>query len=109
MHPEIQRRPPAEEGPPPEPARADRRERAERKRLILNMDDIIPDDRRILETPIFAPGDVVCVQRSSGEIDDGWEVVRTDQESSRVLVVKQIGGQLAEKRINELELADPNP
>lgn len=82
---------------------------AKRKEHILEMGDITPDDRRILETPIFETGDMVQVKRSDGSIDSGWEVTVPLNEHGKVGVMKKLGKLEAKKGVKEVELAKLNP
>lgn len=87
---------------------------AERKKAILAMGDITPDDRAILAEPLFKSGEKVWVERSDGKVDEGWSVVQTDDEG-RVFVAKELPdpntGRLttATKKITEAKLAQLNP
>jgi hypothetical protein len=54
-------------------------------------------------------GDIVRVQRSSGEIESGWEIFGFDQKTGNAIVHKAEKGEILEKRIPQTELKNLNP
>lgn len=105
--------PPEEQGwqPPPELPPGSRKDLFDRKKQILAFGDIVEEDRKILEEPIFNRGDTVTVRRSSGEEDPGWQVLSASE--GRVTVVKTVERygreQVAKKTVSEEDLVELNP
>lgn len=82
---------------------------ARKKEVLAVIGDLTAEQRRILSTPIFQPGEIVTVKRSGGRVDSGWKVVTPLTTEGRVVVTKQINGRYVTKGIMESALVNVNP